>query len=484
MSRNFSGTTNLVRSDSVGAGFGDFALTAGPFGQLALLWQGMSREGSDTHYAIYDVSSSTWSLDIQLFHDAAVERSVAPVWDARGNLTIAYTKVGLTRTNKTLTLSNNSTVTVTNVPQPGRVDLLVTKHRLIQDLALLPGDLAVVVTNWLPYSRATVSATLRNLGDLPATNVTVSFWDGDPAASGILITNRAVPGWLAGGATNLVSVSWAVSESSSNHMVFAMIDPGDLVRESNETNNLQSLALDEPGLEVSLIRYRSETNGALRVIAQVKNGRGAAAARSVLAIRRAGETNAPLATAVIPGLAGGQLAQVALDLPPGTQPEGESVYTLFADDTFQNPALNRTRSSATFAVFRWLDSDGDEIPDAWMTQHFGHPAGQPADRSRADDDPDADGISNLGEYHAGTDPRDGNSYFRIRAITVAGGSGNAVELSWGSPPNKLYTVERSTNATGGFADLEQHIISTPPETIYMDTTATGGREYFYRLRLE
>ena len=51
------------------------------------------------------------------------------------------------------------------------------------------------------------------------------------------------------------------------------------------------------------------------------------------------------------------------------------------------------------------DSDGDGIPDAGMIQYFGHPAGLAADLSRAQDDADADGLTNLQEYQRGTLPK-------------------------------------------------------------------------------
>ena len=50
------------------------------------------------------------------------------------------------------------------------------------------------------------------------------------------------------------------------------------------------------------------------------------------------------------------------------------------------------------------DSDGDGIPDSWMLQIFGHATGLASDLSRAQDDADGDGMTNLQEYLAGTDP--------------------------------------------------------------------------------
>ncbi len=50
------------------------------------------------------------------------------------------------------------------------------------------------------------------------------------------------------------------------------------------------------------------------------------------------------------------------------------------------------------------DSDGDGLPDAWETTHFGHLDYGPAD------DPDGDGYLNIYEYVGGTDPTDAASY--------------------------------------------------------------------------
>jgi autotransporter-associated beta strand protein len=52
-----------------------------------------------------------------------------------------------------------------------------------------------------------------------------------------------------------------------------------------------------------------------------------------------------------------------------------------------------------------LDADFDGMPDAWMIQHFGHPTGLESDLSRAGDDYDDDGLTNLQEYQRGTLPK-------------------------------------------------------------------------------
>ncbi|MCU0784486.1 MAG: hypothetical protein MUF81_10675, partial [Verrucomicrobia bacterium] len=173
----------------------------------------------------------------------------------------------------------------------------------------------------------------RNAGDVAVSNAVVAFYDGNPTNSGVLITNVAVTGWLEGAATNTVSALWVVPEPATNHVLYAVADPAGALTEFDEANNTQSLSIGGTDLAVSLVSQSAETNGAVRVIAQVQNLGAPSATNSVLAIRRFANTNAPLATVAIPMLEPGRLAQVALDLPAGTQPEGEQVYTLRADET-------------------------------------------------------------------------------------------------------------------------------------------------------
>ncbi|MBN1673693.1 MAG: lamin tail domain-containing protein [Kiritimatiellae bacterium] len=57
------------------------------------------------------------------------------------------------------------------------------------------------------------------------------------------------------------------------------------------------------------------------------------------------------------------------------------------------------------------DADQDGMPDAWETAHLAD-LSDPADRADSGD-PDGDGMSNLDEYVAGTDPRSAGAYFAV-----------------------------------------------------------------------
>jgi Tol biopolymer transport system component len=102
--------------------------------------------------------------------------------------------------------------------------------------------------------------------------------------------------------------------------------------------------------------------------------------------------------------------------------------------------LNRVQDA--FGVTVNIDSDGDGIPDWWMMQYFGHPTGQAGDLSRASDDADGDGASNLQEYLAGTDPTNPNSVFRL---SVAATANSTVTLTWPAVSGKNYQIQYKTN---------------------------------------
>ena len=89
------------------------------------------------------------------------------------------------------------------------------------------------------------------------------------------------------------------------------------------------------------------------------------------------------------------------------------------------------------------DSDGDGIPDWWMIQYFHHLTGQAGDKSRAGDDADGDGMSNLEEYLAGTSPIDSNSVLKVQIAVDL--SGTNVLLTWPAILGKNYRVQYKNN---------------------------------------
>ncbi|MCU0784485.1 MAG: hypothetical protein MUF81_10670 [Verrucomicrobia bacterium] len=70
----------------------------------------------------------------------------------------------------------------------------------------------------------------------------------------------------------------------------------------------------------------------------------------------------------------------------------------------------------------------------------------------------------------------------MTSITVGGTNG--VEIAWGSATNKLYTVQRAEVLGSGFTNVVEHVLSTPPENVHLDTSATNAAALFYRVKVE
>jgi hypothetical protein len=121
------------------------------------------------------------------------------------------------------------------------------------------------------------------------------------------------------------------------------------------------------------------------------------------------------------------------------------------------------------------DSDGNGIPDYWELYYFGHVGIDP------NDDPDQDGMTNLQEYLAGTNPLDPSSRFAFINITRAD---SGIRVDWASAENYFYVLQRSGNLLGGFTNIAVHIPGKASTTSWQDTTAVGPGPYFYRLRIE
>jgi GH25 family lysozyme M1 (1,4-beta-N-acetylmuramidase) len=126
------------------------------------------------------------------------------------------------------------------------------------------------------------------------------------------------------------------------------------------------------------------------------------------------------------------------------------------------------------------DADGDGLPDAWETQYFGSNSANP------NADADNDGMSNLSEYLAGTNPTNSASGFRMLAAVR---TNNDIRLDWTTVGGHRYAVQIRTNSIGSpaaFLDVSP-VISVPGSnegsTNYVHLGGATNPAAFYRIRL-
>jgi hypothetical protein len=121
-----------------------------------------------------------------------------------------------------------------------------------------------------------------------------------------------------------------------------------------------------------------------------------------------------------------------------------------------------------------LDVNG--LPIAWELQNFGTTGVDP------NGDPDHDGMSNLQEYLAGTNPNDANSNLKITAYAFASGGVNA-SLTWNSVTTRYYYLQESLNlSTNVWKDSGLGLIASSGSSTSGSFADTNAPVRFYRVQ--
>jgi YD repeat-containing protein len=127
-------------------------------------------------------------------------------------------------------------------------------------------------------------------------------------------------------------------------------------------------------------------------------------------------------------------------------------------------------------ITTFTDADGDGMDDAWEMLHFGS-----HDRDGAADF-DQDGMSDLAEFLAGTDPKDSGSLLRITELSSTGGIRFRIE--WPAVPGRIYRVQyNETLNPADWKNLAGDVTATGPTAAKTDDTVIEPAKRFYRLQV-
>ncbi len=122
------------------------------------------------------------------------------------------------------------------------------------------------------------------------------------------------------------------------------------------------------------------------------------------------------------------------------------------------------------------DAASDGIPDAWMMTYFGHADPRSADKSRAGDDADGDKLSNLQEYIAGMNPKDGTSAQRSTFIATN-------VLQWQAKAYELYEIQSLTNLTStNWTRFGNPVLPTTSTGILANPYNPASPQLFFRIQ--
>ncbi len=128
---------------------------------------------------------------------------------------------------------------------------LDTPARLLPDLSVVSKDVSSMPVMGAAGTQVLLSALVRNLGGLPASDVKVSFYDGDPKTGGKHLGDAVAVGPLAvrtGSAS--VSVPWR-AYPEGEHVIHVVVDPDTALEDSGRENNSASFRVFvQPGTQL------------------------------------------------------------------------------------------------------------------------------------------------------------------------------------------------------------------------------------------
>lgn len=112
----------------------------------------------------------------------------------------------------------------------------------LPDLMVENSDLVALPSNPILNASVAIDATIHNIGEKGASDVTVRFFDGNPGLGNQIGLDQLIPNLERQG-TATVGVTW-VASTLSTHEIFVVVDQDDMITEINETNNVATMDIN------------------------------------------------------------------------------------------------------------------------------------------------------------------------------------------------------------------------------------------------
>jgi hypothetical protein len=137
--------------------------------------------------------------------------------------------------------------------------------------------------------------------------------------------------------------------------------------------------------------------------------------------------------------------------------------------------LSALRSSNVLVTVL-ADTNQNQMPDDWEAAYSLQGSLNP------EDDLDGDGLRNLQEYEAGTDPTDALSYLKVENVELAEGRAEVL-VRFLAVSNRTYTVQSSEAVAGGGWQRLRDVVAASTNRLFevRDPAGAMGVQRYYRL---
>ena len=162
---------------------------------------------------------------------------------------------------------------------------------------------------------------------------------------------------------------------------------------------------------------------------------------------------------------------------------GQFLNGVVDDVRLYNVVVAQTDISRMFAGAAHPDSAGDGIPDAWRAAYFGGSGASTNALSCASCDPDGDGMNNLKEYIADTDPKNPASFLHFSGLSIVT---NRLQIAWVGGVSSWQYVDSCLDIASTNSPWLSIFTNVPPTAVtntYLPMGALNTSNRFYRIRV-